>query len=88
MLEKNPEKKFTAMDIVKIIYVVSLILILLIPITFPNYSRTFFFSQDVDENLYVAASVNVNQHLEKLRKEGKVTSSEALWQYRMPESNL
>lgn len=64
VLQKNPLKSLSAIDIVKIIYV------------------------DVDENLHFAASVNVTQHLEKLLKEGKVISSDGLWQYHLLESNL
>ncbi|KAE8752360.1 hypothetical protein FOCC_FOCC000832 [Frankliniella occidentalis] len=64
VLHDNPEKKLTAMDIVKIIYV------------------------DVNENLHNAAAFNVNHHLEKLLKEGKVVSQDGSWVYRKQECNL
>ncbi|XP_043285242.1 beta-lactamase-like protein 2 homolog [Venturia canescens] len=38
-----------------------------------------FMYQNVSKNLWPAAAVNVRHHLEKLLKEGKVTSKDGLW---------
>ena len=43
---------------------------------------------DINENLHNAASINVTRHLEKLLREGRVTSNEGSWQFPKPEASL